>query len=339
MEKRISKTKRGLVAALAVAGLLTAAPAAFAAGTPAGTEITNVATMPYSDEGGNSFTATSNTIFITVATVAGVSASCSADQTIKGGEKAYYACTVTNSGNNSNTFSLSVLPDVALAPWGYLRILADDGLAGGTPNDSIHTSGETTGVNTTGAMVADSLYYFFVEVEAINNTPNGSSGAFTLTVSDGATASTTVSKTTTISAPATTLVKYWRNVTAAGAFSQTSGVAPPGDVVEYQVKINNAGSATMTSAVLSDVLDANTTFEAGSIWAGTNATTYNGAGNVNLTDNTTGDSCATELCATANYNSGTKTVTAYVGNGATETAAGTFSAGSTMYIYFRAKIN
>jgi hypothetical protein len=63
-----------LAAALAVAGAFNMVSAVLAAGTAAGTDISNTATATYSDGNGNPFNATSNTVVIKVAEVAGLNA-------------------------------------------------------------------------------------------------------------------------------------------------------------------------------------------------------------------------------------------------------------------------
>lgn len=93
-----------LATALAVAGVFNMVGAVLAEGTAAGTNISNTATATYKDGNNNSFDATSNTVVIKVAEIAGLIAVASPVQDINGGaieagDALVYAFTVTNAGN------------------------------------------------------------------------------------------------------------------------------------------------------------------------------------------------------------------------------------------------
>ena len=98
----------------ACAGLLADAAPAQAAGTAANTVISNTATATYSDpnNAGTTLNATSNTVTVTVAEVAGITVGASAvnDPAHPGnvlpGDVVNYDFLVTNIGNASNTFAL-----------------------------------------------------------------------------------------------------------------------------------------------------------------------------------------------------------------------------------------
>lgn len=74
-----------LATALAVAGAFNMVGVVLAEGTAAGTPISNTATATYNDGNGNSFDATSNTVVIRVAEIAGLTAVASPVTDVDGG--------------------------------------------------------------------------------------------------------------------------------------------------------------------------------------------------------------------------------------------------------------
>ncbi|NJM97301.1 MAG: hypothetical protein HC800_09100 [Phormidesmis sp. RL_2_1] len=97
-----------LAAAFAVAGVFNLVGVVIAAGTPAGTPIDNTATATYSDSptGGTTINATSNTVTIQVAEVAGLTAVPSGFEdvngnAIEGTDELKFSFTVTNTGNDA----------------------------------------------------------------------------------------------------------------------------------------------------------------------------------------------------------------------------------------------
>ncbi len=237
---------------------------AAAVGTPAGTAITNQATVTYQDASANSFSSVSNTTTVTVLPVYSVAITSPTDQSVPSNTAAYYAYTLTNTGNASNTFNLSALS----APPGWAAVLyADDGAGGGIANDGIHQAGETTVVASTGALAADATYRFFVAVTVPVGTANGTTDATTLSVTGtgdaGAGDDTSDAVTTTAQAPALTLVKDVRNVTTGGGFGAAAN-ATPTQILEYRVTVTNGGPVAASSVILSDPINGNTGFIVGS---------------------------------------------------------------------------
>ena len=81
---------------------------ALAAATTAGTVISNATTASYSDNNGNSLNATSNTITITVQNAPTLNVTPPSNQNVTPGEVVYSnSFLLTNSGNNSGTFTLN----------------------------------------------------------------------------------------------------------------------------------------------------------------------------------------------------------------------------------------
>jgi len=107
-----------LAAALAVAGVFHMVGAVIAEGTEAGTAITNTATATYDDgSGGPPINATSNTVTINVAEVAGITAVPSGFDDVNGGaiegtDTLVYEFTVTNVGNEESDVSIPAIADI-----------------------------------------------------------------------------------------------------------------------------------------------------------------------------------------------------------------------------------
>lgn len=319
---------------------LLSAGTAHAVGTASGTTISNTASIAYQDASANSYAGVSNTVDVTVSSVFTVSVTCTANMNANSNSTAYYDCTLTNSGNAPNTFALSA----ASVPGWTTALYADDGAGGGTLNDGIHQAGETTVTVSTGAIIADATYKFFVAATVPANTVNGTTSVATLTVVGSGDAGvgddTSVARTTTAQAPALSVAKKVRNVTAAGAFLASGVTAKPTETLEYQLLITNGGAIQANNTVLQDVLNANVTYVAGSLWIGADGTANNGGTNANKNDAAAGDAvCAIEACGAANYNGGAKKVSFYLGNTANETTGGILNPAAAVYVYYRVTVN
>lgn len=329
--------------ALLIAGALMLAGAFLpahnaAAATPAGTAINNTASATYADANSNSYSATSNTVTTTVTAVYTVSVTTPADQAAPSNTRAYYAYTVTNTGNASNTFALSAASDGGPTNFAPVIYFDDNG-------DGVHQAGETTITASTGALAAGATYKFFVAPLVTANTAKDQTDVTTLTVdgaNGGAGDNTTDAVTTTAQAPSLVITKAVRNVTTAGAFNTTAN-ADPGQTLEYRLEVTNTASANTlqaTSVVLTDNDNTYTTYVAGSVWIGPDGTAYNGGTNANKTDASAGDAnCgpAAWTCGCVTVSGGT--VTAYLGADATESAGGKLNSGSTVYVYFRVTVD
>jgi uncharacterized repeat protein (TIGR01451 family) len=313
-----------------------------AIGTAAGTNITNQATVNYQDASANNYSANSNTVTTTVNAVYAVAVNAPVDMSSAPNTRVYYAYTVTNNSNTSDTFALSAASGAGGNTWN-ITLYADDGAGGGVANDGIHQAGETNVTNSTGALAADATYYFFAAVDIPAGTASGQADDTVLSVvgsgDPGAGDDTSDTVTTTCIGPVLGVTKQVRNVSTAGAFGNNAN-ADPGHTLEYQLAVTNSGSASATSVVLTDAINANTTFVAGSIWTGSNGAAFNGAGNTNVDDDNTqegGETCAVDACGQASISGAT--ISAYLGNGANETTGGSLGIGSTVYIYFRVTVN
>lgn len=222
-----------LGAMMIIALLISSVQYGVAAGTTAGTAITNSATVSYMD-GVNLKNKTSNTVTMYVGhKVAGAFSPASGSTNTYDNVTYYHAINFQNSSNRLTKYTMS-FNSVA----GYtLSLIQDDN------QDGIHQSGETTVVTTDSLVIDGSKYYFIKAVVGTiaNGTANGitvtftnASGDSTNTVVVNPAASFSYTLTSTIVKP---VISY-----------QVSGTAPspliPGAPFDFTVTLDNTGTAT-----------------------------------------------------------------------------------------------
>lgn len=147
--RKNSLFRRVLAATLLVGGTFQLATPVLAAGTPAGTTISNTASGQYEDSNapGVPINATSNTVTITVAEIAGISltqAAAPADVnggTIQPTDIVNYDFTITNVGNDATTFFIPGTATVTGGTQGAIQYSID----GGTTFIAVPGGGLTTG--------------------------------------------------------------------------------------------------------------------------------------------------------------------------------------------------
>ena len=261
--KKGTTMKSSVAILIGLAGMLCLViPAtAIAAGTPAGTVISNFATMNYKDLAGNAYPAfNSNTISITVKQVAGVainpptSAHTSGDSTYQ-----TYSIVVTNTGNGTDIFDLLVGSSQNWTPQLFL-----DANRNGVLDASERTAGPIT---VTPAIAADSTLYLIARIFTPANTVDGTIDLMTVT------ATSQFKNTVTVSG-------FYTTTNSAAVVSMSNAAAPtnpqPGQPVTFTVGYSNSGTAAALTAVGSDVLSTNLTFVNGSIVApGGTTASYN----------------------------------------------------------------
>ncbi len=251
------RTPKLRIAALAAAMVFAAAPLVFAAGTPAGTNITNQASVSYTDTNGNPLSALSNIVTTVVAQVASVTVAPDNAANAVPGTTVYYAHQVTNGGNGNDTINMT-----AVSSNGWVTALYFDNNGDGAfdAGDTLMTDTDGDTVVDTGSMAADAIVDILAAVTVPAGTADGTTdtmtvtgtSAFDNTVSDSAT------DTTTIQAPDLAAVKSVAPV----------GPQIPGTTLTYTVVVTNNGTSDANSVVLTDAIPANTTYVAGSITLG-----------------------------------------------------------------------
>lgn len=234
----------GLALVLAVAAVATPA---FAQSTPAGTVISNQASVSYQDTTGNTLTALSNIVTTTVAQVASLTVT--PDNTDSGnpGDTLYYAHQVQNTGNDTDTIDLT-----AVSSLGWTTAIYED-----VNGNGAYDAGIDTPATDTGALAPLGTFDIIVAVTIPAGTPGAT--VDTTTVTGTSTNDNTVSDSatdqSTVISPAINVVKSVAPV----------GDQPPGTVLTYTIVIDNSGNAVATNVVMTDPIPGFTTYQAGTI--------------------------------------------------------------------------
>lgn len=320
---------RKVFSTLAVLLLLAviAAPPAQAAGTLAGTSISNQAYADYKDANGNDMTRVfSNTVTVTVSQVAAVaidpatgSQSVNADTTIT------YLVQLFNHGNapDSQTFSYATsgawIPDSVKMYYDINNdhlytagtdVLLTETVAGSKTYKTVNGSGSTV------LIAADDDYDVIMEVKVPNTATNNQSCVITVTTQSDFdnTKTATGTYTTTVLAAALSAVKTH---TPTGSPTYLK----PGDIITYTITLTNSGSIDGTVVTATDPIPSNLTYVPGSI-----KISVDGGGFVAKTDAADNDG--------VKYDSGSKSVIAP--DGATTL---TVPAGHSWAVQFQATLN
>ncbi len=261
---------RGRVLLCSVLFLFTWAVSAYAAGTPAGTQIKNKATVQYNDANGNPRPSVdSNEVVTVVAQVSGVDISPpQGGETIGIGNTADYGVIITNTGNGPDSINIQVTGPTAgpTATWAF-NIYAD------TDRDGILDPNERTAgpVSNTGVLPADGPFYAVLGIDVPSTANNGDIHTATINV----TCQNDVTKKD--SAVFTTQAsKAQISLTKAVDRQQAS----PDQILIYTLQLSNTGGSDAFNTVVEDQIPTNTTFVPGS------ARFVQGNGTVNIVGNT-----------------------------------------------------
>lgn len=262
------------LAALLMAAVV-AAPQAMAAGTLAGTNISNQAYADYKDANGNAMTRVlSNIVTVTVSQVAGVLIDPAAvSSSANSGATIDYLVQLFNTGNkaDSQTFTWASTGDWAPTTVqmyydvnnNHVYDAGTDVLLTETAPGSKTYQTKTAG-GATMQVAADDDYDVIMRVAVPAAAANGTNDVITITTQSdyvaGGVKSATGTYTTTVLAAVLTAVK---SHTPAGSPTYLK----PGDTIVYTISLTNSGTAPATGVVITDPLPANLTYVAGSLKA------------------------------------------------------------------------
>ncbi|HKY32056.1 MAG TPA: hypothetical protein VJV23_05920 [Candidatus Polarisedimenticolia bacterium] len=245
---------RGIASLLPLLFLTLAAGPVLAAGTPAGTVISNQATVDYTDVNGNPLQTVSNIVTTVVSQVSIVTVDPDRASSATPGDTVHYAHDVTNGGNGDDTVDLTA---VSSNGWATALFLDADASGTFTPGDTPLADSDGDGTVDTGLLAADAVARIIVSVTVPAAIANGTVDTVTVTgtSSQPLPASDTAIDTTTINAPDMSVVK---SVAPAGP-------QPPATVLTYTVVVTNNGASDAAGVVLTDAVPANTTYVPGSM--------------------------------------------------------------------------
>ena len=223
---------------------------AYAAGTPAGTAITNFATGEYRDANGNELpNVTSNTVTTIVSQVAGVDispASTSSNVVLYG--TVSFGLQITNTGNGTDTFDLT---KVSVETGGGVNTVE---MCHDANSNGIVDVGETT-VTVTDALAADATYDLVIKVTNVSG-------------DDGSYCTTTVTATSQFNSgvsDASTIISTVSASVLDVTMTVDNASPKPGDIVTYTITGENNGSATAKHIVITSPIPTNTTYVPGSM--------------------------------------------------------------------------
>lgn len=321
------KTAAVLALSLIIVCLL-AAPAQ-AGYTPVNTPIKNQASTSYTDVNNNPYSALSNELIVMVSSIFKVEITCTPVDYATPNIMVYFGCTVTNTGNDKNTFTLT---PGATNGWDSAVLFDANG-------DGSFQTGEAS-TTTTGELNALGTYKVLVGVKMPTTVGDNTTTVASLTATGtgaGSGATVTYTKTVTGQKPVVSLQKKVRNVSQnVLTFADINVTARPTETLEYQVRVYNGGSSKANSVVLTDLLDSHVAYNPGTLYAGSNDAGGNKTGNELKTDGGGDLQCPDDVCATGSVSG--NTVTFRIGKGATEAAGGSLDPGKIVYVYYQVTV-
>jgi len=230
--------------------------------TAAGTSIGNQASATYTDSSSVSRTATSNVVTTIVQQVASLTLTANGAKTASPGSAVFYPHTLTNTGNGSDSFTLTLAPAQSGAFTLTNTHIYIDANGDGVPDNFT----DLTGTQVTVAPGAANAFKFVITGTVPPSATAGQTNNFSVTATSVFDNTKAASDTDTTTATSNAVI----NVTK--SMSSNSGAAGSGP---YTVTLTytNSGNSTATTVNISDALPAGMTYVAGSgRWSVTGAT-------------------------------------------------------------------
>ncbi|HEV2987682.1 MAG TPA: hypothetical protein VG759_04525 [Candidatus Angelobacter sp.] len=247
---------------LAIVAVAMLAPTGATAQTAAGTSIGNQASATYTDSSSVSRTATSNVVTTIVQQVASLTLTANGAKTASPGSAVFYPHTLTNTGNGSDSFTLTLAPAQSGAFTLTNTHIYLDANGDGIPDNFT----DLTGTNVTVAPGAANAFKFVITGTVPAGATAGQTNNFSVTATSVFDNTKAASNTDTTTATANAVINVNK------VMSSNSGASPSGP---YTVTLTytNSGNSTATTVNIGDALPAGMTYVAGSgRWSVTGAT-------------------------------------------------------------------
>jgi uncharacterized repeat protein (TIGR01451 family) len=252
-----------------VVGGLTLMPAAHAATPAAGTNISNVATASYTDGTNTSRTVTSNSVNTVVLQVASFDLQANRATTANPNGQVSLPHTLTNLGNGTDTFQLSLANVVVGDNYDFSNIhIYIDANNDGIPDNNIDLNGTSISLP---AGQSVGLVVVGTTSNVANNTDIGklaltATNVFSTTVAGGSNAATTATNTDTVTIVAGAVIQLAKSINVTNVDPTASALAR---TVTYTLTYKNTGNADASNVTVTDLLPANVTYVPGSAqWSG-----------------------------------------------------------------------
>lgn len=237
-------TARKVLGAVFGLALATGMTTAHAAAPAVGTVIGNQATASYTDGGGNSFTATSGLVQSTVQQVAALTLTQDQTKSATQGQFVYFAHTLTNKGNGTDTFNLGLANLTGAGNLAAPKVYRDNNANG------VVDVGDTE--ITSIQLAAGAQAALIVQTQVLS----AAGGQVTLTATSAFDGTKTVTNTDTVTVTTGAVLNVLKGI------SVTSG--GPGTEITYTLTYQNNGNAAATDVVLADIVPTGLTYVAGS---------------------------------------------------------------------------
>src|ERR1051326_69207 len=246
-----SQSKFSFFAATVALGTF-AAVLSYAAAPPANTSIGNQASATYTDAGNTQRTATSNTVITIVQQISSFTLTTDGQsKPAAPGGQVVFPHTLTNTGNGTDTFNLSIANSAGNFNLTNIALYADAN-GDGVPDNS-------TAINSTGPMSAGSIFKFV----AVGIVPGGQTAAQTAAVTASGIGTATSSPAAQQNNLDTVTVGTDAVVNVTKAVSASIG-APGSGPYTYTLTYTNTGNNTATNLTLTDTLPSGLTYVPGS---------------------------------------------------------------------------
>ena len=257
---RVQRSAPLIVLILAIAVLMV--PTHAVAQTAAGTSIGNQASATYTDSSSVSRTATSNVVTTVVQQVASLTLTANGAKTASPGAAVFYPHTLTNTGNGSDSFTLTLAPAQSGAFTLTNTHIYIDANGDGVPDNFT----DLTGTQVTVAPGAANAFKFVITGTIPPSATAGQTNNFSVSATSVFDNTKAASNTDTTTATSNAVI----NVTK--SMSSNSGAAGSGPYTVTLTYTNN-GNNTATTVNISDALPAGMVYVAGSgRWSVTGAT-------------------------------------------------------------------